>query len=330
MRLSPRHTKHAETRAPEGIPTALIERVAQQCAAEVAEAGTLISGAIRKTYGAALQGILFYGSCARGEGVGDGIADIFVIVDGYPNVYDKRYLAYLNACLPPNVFYREIPADGAPLRVKLAVISLADFTDGILHWFHSYLWGRFAQPVRILYTRDAAVRAEFHRLLAQAVLTLLRTTIPALQHKFNDPETIWTRALSLSYSVEYRPEPGSKAAELVRDNLAGYSGLLEASLPALGDVLRREGDNNYLCLCDAGTADTALLHWRRRRRLGRVLSVLRLMKAVLTFTNSVDYAAWKVNRHTGVEIDVTPVLRRYPLLFGWRVFLKLLRQGVLR
>lgn len=316
--------------APEVIPQALIERVAQQCAGPVPQSCALICGAIRESYGAALQGILFYGSCARGEAMEDGIADVFVIVDSYRNIYDKRHLAYLNDRLPPNVFYREIRANGAVIRVKLAVISLAGFTDGILNWFHSYLWGRFAQPVRILHARDEAVRAEFHRLLAQAVLTLLRTTIPALRDKLNDAQTVWTRALSLSYSAEYRPEPETKAADLVRHDLAGYTGLLDASLPALGDILRREGEDGYLRLGDAGAGKKALSQWRRRRRLGRILSVLRLAKAVLTFTNSVDYAAWKINRHSGVEIEVTPGLRRHPLLFGWRVFLKLVRQGILR
>lgn len=312
------------------VPQALIERVAQQCAGPVPESCTLICAALRESYGAALQGILFYGSCARGEAMEDGIADIFAIVDSYRNIYDKRHLAYLNGRLPPNVFYREIRANGAVIRIKLAVISLADFTDGILRWFHSYLWGRFAQPVRILHARDEAVRAEFHGLLAQAVLTLLRTTIPALQDKLNDAETVWARALSLSYSAEYRPEPETKAADLVLHHLADYTGLLDASLPALGDILRREGESSYLRLCDAETGRKTLLDWRRRRRLGRILSVLRLMKAVLTFSDSVDYAAWKINRHSGVEIEVTPRLRRYPILFGWRVFLKLVKQGILR
>lgn len=307
-----------------------MERVAQQCAGPVAGSCSLVCEALKETYGDAVQGILFYGSCARGEDMEGGIADIFVIIDSYRNVYDKRHLAYLNARLPPNVFYREIPANGAVIRVKLAVISLADFTGGILNWFHSYLWGRFAQPLRILHARDAAVRAELHRLLAQAVLTLLRATVPALPDKPCAAETVWTRALSLSYSAEFRPEPGSKAAELVRHHLADYAALLEAALPALGDVLRREGENSYRSVCSAGTAAAALSRWRRRRVLGRILSVLRLAKAALTFTGSVDYAAWKIGRHTGVEIEVTPRLRRYPLLFGWRVFLKLVRQGTLR
>lgn len=314
----------------EVIPRALTQRVAQQCAGPVAGSCALISEALGEAYGEALQGILFYGSCARGEAMEDGIADVFVIVDGYRKVYDKRHLAYLNARLPPNVFYREIPGNGAVIRVKLALISRADFAGGILRWFHSYLWGRFAQPVRILYARDEKVRAEFHRLLAQAVLTLLRATIPALPDRPCDAETVWTRALSLSYGAEFRPEPASRAAELVRHDLAAYTALLEAALPALADILRREGEGSYLPLGDAGTARAALSRWRRRRVLGRILSVLRLAKAVLTFTGSVDYAAWKIGRHSGVEIEVTPRLRRHPLLFGWRVFLKLVKQGALR
>ena len=308
----------------------MAERVAQQCAGAVDGSCSLICEALRETYGEALQGILFYGSCARGEDLAGGIVDIFVIVDSYRNVYDRRYLAYLNARLPPNVFYREIPGNGAVIRVKLALISQADFAGGIRRWFHSYLWGRFAQPVRILYARDEAVRADLHGLLAQAVLTLLRSTIPALPDQPCAAETVWTRALSLSYSAEFRPEPESRAAELVRHDLPGYTALLEAALPALGDVLRREGENRYLRLGDAGAAKKALSQWRRRRRLGRILSVLRLSKAVLTFAGGIDYAAWKISRHSGVDIEVTPVLRRHPLLFGWRVFVKLVRQGVLR
>ena len=260
----------------------------------------------------------------------DGIADAFVIVDDYNNAYPRRYLAWLNALLPPNVLYREVPTGGAPVRLKLALISMADFRDGIRRGFHSYLWGRFAQPARILYARTRAVRREFEELMALSVLTLLRTTLPALRGKTGDAETIWTNALSLSYSTEFRSEPDSKAGQLVRHNHAVYSGLLDAALPALETDLRREGGNSYRSLADADSARRTHRLWRRRRRTGHFLWVLRLLKAALTFSNGVDYAAWKIGRHAGVEIEVTPRLRRYPLLFGWGVFLKLVRRGILR
>ena len=312
------------------IPEALIGLVAQQCAGAAPEPCSLVSAALKESYGAALQGILFYGSCSRGESMEDGIADVFVIVDNYRNVYPRRYLAWLNALLPPNVLYREIPAGGAPVRLKLALISMADFRGGIRHGFHSYLWGRFAQPARILYARTGAVRREFEDLVAHSVLTLLRTTLPTLQGKTSDAETIWTNALSLSYSTEFRSEPDSKAGQLVRHNHAVYSALLDAALPALDTVLLGEDDGSYRSLADAETGRRAHRLWRRRRRLGHCLWVLRLIKAALTFSNGVDYAAWKIGRHAGVEIEVTPRLRRYPLLFGWGAFLKLVKRGILR
>ena len=312
------------------IPKALVERIARQCASDVPDSCALITAALKETYGGALQGILFYGSCSRGESMEDGIADVFVVIDSYRNAYARRYLAWLNACLPPNVLYREIPAVGAPVRLKLALISMADFSDGIRHGVHSYLWGRFAQPARILHARRGAVRREFHELMAQSVLTLLRTTLPALAGKSSDAETVWTNALSLSYSTEFRSEPDSKAGQLVRHNQAAYTALLDASLPALESILRRERESSYRCLADAETARRTHRQWRRRRRLGHFLWVLRLIKAALTFSNGVDYAAWKIGRHAGVEIEVTPRLRRYPLLFGWGVFLKLVKRGILR
>ena len=312
------------------IPQALRDLVAQQCVVAAPESCDLVSAALRETYGAALQGLLFYGSCARGASMQDGVADVFVIVDRYRNACPRLYQAWLNACLPPNVLYREIPADGALLRLKLAVISLADFRTGIRDGFHSYLWGRFAQPARILYARSAALQAEFETLIAHSVLTLLKTTLPTLHGRTSAAETIWSNALALSYSTEFRAEPDSRAAQLVHHDLAAYTALLDAALPALDGLLAAAGTDRYRCLADAEAAHRAHRQWRWRRRLGHLLWVLRLIKATLTFSNGVDYAAWKIGRHAGVQIEVTPRLRRYPLLFGWGALLKLVRQGILK
>ena len=312
------------------IPQALRDLVARQCALAAPESCDPLRAALQDTYGAALQGLLFYGSCCRDAAMEDGVADVFVIVDRYSNAYPKRYLAWLNACLPPNILYREIPTAGAPLRLKLAMISLEDFRKGIRNSFHSYLWGRFAQPARILYARSAAQRREFETLIAHSVLTLLRTTLPTLHGATSAAQTVWSNALALSYSTEYRAEPESRAAQLVRAELPVYTALLDAARPALADVLLRDDVGRYHCLSDAKSARRARRQWRLRRWLGHALWVLRLSKAALTFSNGVDYAAWKIGRHAGVRIEVTPRLRRYPLLFGWGVFLKLVKRGILK
>jgi len=63
--------------------------------------------------------------------------------------------------------------------------------------------------------------------------------------------------------------------------------------------------------------------WRLRLVQGKGLSVLRLMKASFTFQGGVDYALWKIERHRGLRLEVSPFFRRHPLLallfLGWKV-----------
>ena len=54
--------------------------------------------------------------------------------------------------------------------------------------------------------------------------------------------------------------------------------------------------------------------WSRRARLGKPLNLLRLAKATTTFDGAADYAAWKLQRHTGIALEVTPFRARHPLL----------------
>jgi hypothetical protein len=51
-----------------------------------------------------------------------------------------------------------------------------------------------------------------------------------------------------------------------------------------------------------------------RRVQGKVLSILRLLKASFTFAGGLPYLAWKIERHSGVKIDITPFMRRNPRL----------------
>ena len=50
-----------------------------------------------------------------------------------------------------------------------------------------------------------------------------------------------------------------------------------------------------------------------------MLSVLRLVKGLFTFEGGFDYVLWKIERHSGVRVEVSPRARRYPLLAGWGV-----------
>ncbi len=312
-------------------PAALIAVVAAQSARSVAPALHRLCERMIARFGAAVAGVIFYGSCLRSGEPRAGVVDLYVVVDRYAAVYDSALLCWLNTLLPPNVFYHEsADADGATLRAKCAVLSLQDLELGTAQWFHSYLWGRFAQPVRLVYVRDELTRGRIERALARAVVTLLERTLPCLPERFNSAEC-WQRALALSYAAELRPESPQRAADLVYHDLSDYRRRIAATVAGLpGMAAVNEGDWYINRMSSGQGYFSSNWSWSVRRGQGRILTVLRLMKSAFTFENGVDYIAWKLERHTGVALELTDYQRRYPLLFGWRVLWRLLRQGSLR
>lgn len=313
------------------LPAELIDEVAAESKKAVSADFVPLVDALIMRFGESLDAVILYGSCLHSAvSLEEGIVDLYVVVDSYHKAYSERYLATLNAWLAPNVFYLEVPHQEKTLRAKYAVISTADFASGAQFWFHSYIWARFAQPSRLLYARDDMVRQRIYAALAHSVITFLKSGVPALEADTLDVEEIWTRCLILTYAAELRAENESRARHLAQANRDAFTRLTAAASPLLTEILEKQGNGQYRCLTRPVSQRQALLRWRLRRWQGRVLSILRLAKATLTFSNSVDYAAWKIERHTGVRVEVTPLLRRHPILWGLKVARQLLRRGVLR
>jgi hypothetical protein len=70
--------------------------------------------------------------------------------------------------------------------------------------------------------------------------------------------------------------------------------------------------------------------WRLRMLQGKILSILRLLKGMLTFEGGVDYILGKIERHSGVTVDVEPRLRRHPLLAAGVLTWEIYRRGGFR
>jgi hypothetical protein len=321
----------------DGKPSdALVSAVSSMTSRPVSADFSIFIEELKSRFDSSLDAILLYGSCLRSHEIGDGVVDFYTVVDDYSNAYQEHYLRYFNTWLPPNVFYLEVSAQNRIFRAKYAVISMAEFEKGNQYWFHSYLWARFAQPVRLLYARDEIIRQRIYNSLAHAVVAFLRPTIEALGSCVVTAEEIWVKGLTLTYAAELRPERESRARQLTELNLDEYRHLTECALPSLVGILEKLPQEHqvqgigYRCLADDSERRRSLRRWQLRRWQGRVLSVLRLAKATFTFRDCIDYAAWKIERHTGVNIEVTPRLRRHPVLFGCKVFWKLFRRGVLR
>lgn len=314
-------------------PTQLIDLIDQHATQVISPAVRVLTEGLTQRHGSAVQAILFYGSCLRSSAEDEGIIDLYVLVDSYRAVYPQWIKCFLNRLLPPNVFYLELPFQGKRVRAKYAVISLSDFQRGTsMRWFHSYLWGRFAQSTRLLYARTDQVARQVRTALAQAVITFIARILPQLPGDFNSRD-LWCKGLSLSYRAELRTERREGIGRLVDHAPDYYEKLTYAAMVAMPFSV--VADTHAYPIRYHASIPTWKRHhsrwtWMARQIQGKLLSFLRLLKGLFTFEGGVDYIAWKLERHSGVKIEVTPQLRRHPLLTGWGVFWRLYRQGVFR
>jgi hypothetical protein len=293
--------------------TPLETLVAAEIALPVDPRAAAMAEAIAAHYPEAARAVLFYGSCLRTADLDGQMLDFYLIVSSYEEAYGRSWLASANRLIPPNVF----PFEHDGLAAKYAVLSEADFLrlNGP-ETLSVSVWARFAQPSRLVWCRDDAARNACIAAIARAAPTLLAAARP-LAGEDGDPLDLWRRAFALTYSAELRAERGTRAASVVDSDPARY---LRFSAPALAEAER-------LPALDSKSAERL---WARRRRAGKLLSVIRLAKASGTFAGGIDYIAWKINRHAGTDIRVKPWQRRWPLLAALTLLPLLLRRGAIR
>jgi hypothetical protein len=288
---------------------------------------------LRERRHGAVNSILLYGSCLRSGDIFDGLVDLYLVCDSYRSAYAGHGLALANWLLPPNVFYAELVHEGKTLRSKYALVSTADFRRGCsTRRFESYIWGRFAQPVRIVYSRDRSSRDTVEQCLWQASRTLLQRALPCLPASATVFD-LWQGALALSYSTELRAERSGRAAELAQVSPGHFETVtrkLQGTLDFPFSVHESGQTLHYRAGIRGYQRVLGRFSWILRRVYGKLMSVMRLLKGLFTFDGGLDYVVWKLARHSGQEVVVPDRVRRFPLLFMWGFFWRLYRQGVFR
>jgi len=311
------------------IPSRLIAAISHISDRPASPALGVLIDEILNRHGDAAQGILFYGSCLRSGDELDGLVDLYLLVDDYRKAFRSRMHALLNDLLPPNVYYLECEFKGYTVRTKYAVLSLADFQKGTSPgWFHSYLWGRFSQPTVLLYARNHEVQELVQKCFAQAVITFISSLLPVVSDEFT-AQQIWSRGLTLSYGSELRSEKPEKRGRLFDAAPEYYEEVTRLAMDAIPfpvAIIDGAGKARYRPRISRWRRLGGLLAWRLRGIEGKLLSILRLMKATLTFEGGVDYILWKIERHSGVTVDVEPRLKHCPILamgvLAWRLYRK--------
>jgi len=290
-------------------PRAAIEgMVAEELAAAVPPPVEAVAAAARERHGPGILAVLFYGSCYRDGRDEGGLVDLYLLAESYRAVHRHPSARLANALLPPNVYYVDAPFEGRRVRAKYALVSLPQFLRLTgERTFNPYFWARFAQPTGLVWVHDPDVRAQIRRALVQAIVTTYRAARPLVGDR-PDPLAVWQRAFLESYRTELRVEKPERARQIVehfRERYLRLSGIL-GRLPAVS----------------VGPA-ACRRRWRLRRVQGKLLSVLRLLKAAFTFRGGAEYLAWKIERHSGVPLELTPWQKRHPILaaatLGWRL-----------
>jgi hypothetical protein len=292
--------------------------VAAELALPVDPRVSATAAALVAKYPAAARAVLFYGSCLRQRELEGLMLDFYLIVSDYRAAYGRGWRAPANRLIPPNVF----PFEHDGLIAKYAVLSEADFDrlNGP-ETLSVSVWARFAQPSRLVWSADAGAAARAVATVARAAPTLLGEARP-LWDGGGDPLDLWRCAFALTYSAELRAERHGRAASVVEAELERYGRFTGPAVAAAGIDLAAP-------VAEADRAK-ARRRWAARRRAGKALTVLRLLKASGTFAGGIDYLAWKINRHAGTRIEVKPWQRRWPLVAAIALLPRLLRRGAIR
>ncbi len=318
--------------------SALTALLAQEWTQPVPEAVQVVAAEIQQRHAEVIDAVLFYGSCLRTQQTADTVLDFYVLVRSYRSFYTRRLLRWLNALLPPNVFYIEVRQGPRTLRAKYAVISTADFeraaTPAVVP---AIIWARFCQPTRLVFARGEAVRNRVIHAATQATLTFLSRVIPFFA--WNDASRsfpladLWQRGFRETYRTELRTERLETIRALYTASPERYDRVAQLGLQSLeqqGRCVCRESDGQWSVAMPRRVRWTGKVSWAVRATGAKCLYAVRLFKTALTFDDWLPYVLWKLGRHTGVWVELSERQRRYPLLLGWPVLFKLLRQRALR
>ena len=245
--------------------------------------------------------VLFYGSNLR-TGSLEGVLDFYVLL---PGPQAER--------IWPRVSYREWDADGQTLRAKIATMSLTQFHEAAQgRSLDTTIWARFVQPSALAWSRNVEAAGEVRKAVVSAARTAARLAT-ALGPERGTAQDFWRALFQATYRAEFRIERPGREDSILSVNEAHFAGLLPLAWKADG-IDFTVHDAVLSPRLSPRVRAGILRWWNRRRRVGKPLNLLRLGKATTTFEGAADYGAWKLERHTGIRLEVTDFRARHPLL----------------
>ena len=286
-----------------GTPSSLIQRISERLDAPVDPAVAVFAQALAEDAGA--SAVLFYGSNLR-TGSLEGVLDFYVLLPG-----EERSRIW------PRVSYHErahsTQAGAITLRAKVATMSLGTFGKAAAgELADTTIWARFVQPSALVWQADDAARSQVVGALSSAAITAARLAA-ALGPQSGTAADYWRALFRATYQAEFRVEKSGRENDILSVNADHFDGLLPLALDAGGVTFTAMGERIAPSLA-ASERSRILGWWNKRRRLGKPLNFARLVKASTTFEGAARYAAWKIERHTGMPVEVTRFREKHPVL----------------
>lgn len=274
-----------------------------------------------------LVAVVFFGSVLLGTSPSvDSAADLFVVVENYLRFYKQigarlpssrhaGIMASLNRTLPPNIISIGDPGD---LRAgaKCFVITEGDLGNELSPTAKDHFCrGRLSQRVHVVYARGPRDRTKLELRLE----TARRLSLDWVLLYLAAPFTVLDYCLGMmevSYSGEIRPEAKSRVREVFAAQQTffrlAYGRILDDAVR--DGVLERVGDGYRSALVPTWRERQ---HWRWFFQRSKLRATLRWFKYMLTFDDWLDYIVRKVERRTGVRVELTKAERRAPVLLLW-------------
>jgi len=276
--------------------------------------------------GAPVLAILFYGSCLR-TGDDTGLMDFYILVDS-PRGYDGRAVARLaHRLVPPHVRYFKTVCAGKPVQAKLSIMTMARFAALCRpEALDISIWARFTQPCAIVYARDQCARDRIHSAIRQAVITAINWAV-VFGPREGRAQDFWKSLFRATYGAELRIDEPGRADKIVDLDAKHYQRLFLPALAAAGITPVRVADKRYDVPLSRRRRRAQKWQWLGRVMVSKSINLARIIKGAVTFEGRADYVAWKLQRRTGVALELTPWQRAHPLLSAPRILAQLWRKG---
>ncbi len=311
------------------------ERLRQQISTELSrtvsvEARRIADHALDR-FGPNTGPILFYGSCLRDElEPSVGVLDIYLLPSSYDGLYSSRIERVLNRLVPPNIYSWRVTSANSMIRAKVAVVSAPRFeSDCRFDALNTSTWARFCQPAALLYSPSSECVTSVRDAIVDAVISAARWAA-LLGPSEGTARAFWTSLFRATYLAELRPEREDRADRVYEAHAERFDEVLRAAWTVTGLDWTEFGGGCLRTSISASVRREAESAWRARHVFGRALNALRLAKGVITFEDPVDYLVWKIARHSGHELRLSPWERQHPLLAAPAVFRRLYKVGAVR